>query len=120
MKRGRNDSKQYAVTLFPFLAVLICTMGILVVLLVVAVQAADVDAREKVQASRAEYQSKIDAVQDSIDTEAFRVSGLTEFRPDLVKRLQDARARRAHVQFCLLYTSPSPRDLSTSRMPSSA
>ena len=24
------------------------------------------------------------------------------------------------VKFCLLYTSPSPRDLSTSRMPSSA
>ena len=24
------------------------------------------------------------------------------------------------VRFCLLYTSPSPRDLSTSRMPSSA
>ena len=101
MKRGRNDKKQYAVTLFPFLAVLICTMGILVVLLVVAVRAADVDAREKVEASRAEYQSQIDAVQDSIDTEAFRVSGLKEFRPDLVKRLQDARARRAHVQLSL-------------------
>ena len=27
---------------------------------------------------------------------------------------------RAEVQACLLYTSPSPRDLSTSRMPSSA
>ena len=26
----------------------------------------------------------------------------------------------AHVDTCLLYTSPSPRDLSTSRMPSSA
>ena len=25
-----------------------------------------------------------------------------------------------HYQHCLLYTSPSPRDLSTSRMPSSA
>ena len=25
-----------------------------------------------------------------------------------------------HIMFCLLYTSPSPRDLSTSRMPSSA
>jgi len=25
-----------------------------------------------------------------------------------------------HYHFCLLYTSPSPRDLSTSRMPSSA
>ena len=26
----------------------------------------------------------------------------------------------AHCHLCLLYTSPSPRDLSTSRMPSSA
>ena len=26
----------------------------------------------------------------------------------------------AHFKDCLLYTSPSPRDLSTSRMPSSA
>ena len=26
----------------------------------------------------------------------------------------------AELEFCLLYTSPSPRDLSTSRMPSSA
>ena len=26
----------------------------------------------------------------------------------------------AQIKFCLLYTSPSPRDLSTSRMPSSA
>ena len=29
-------------------------------------------------------------------------------------------ARRTECQSCLLYTSPSPRDLSTSRMPSSA
>ena len=27
---------------------------------------------------------------------------------------------RGHIYICLLYTSPSPRDLSTSRMPSSA
>ena len=29
-------------------------------------------------------------------------------------------AAPAHMENCLLYTSPSPRDLSTSRMPSSA
>ena len=29
-------------------------------------------------------------------------------------------ARPGHGRICLLYTSPSPRDLSTSRMPSSA
>ena len=28
--------------------------------------------------------------------------------------------KHKQVQICLLYTSPSPRDLSTSRMPSSA
>jgi len=28
--------------------------------------------------------------------------------------------RQTHINGCLLYTSPSPRDLSTSRMPSSA
>ena len=30
------------------------------------------------------------------------------------------RTERSEVRACLLYTSPSPRDLSTSRMPSSA
>ena len=30
------------------------------------------------------------------------------------------RGLEAHLVICLLYTSPSPRDLSTSRMPSSA
>ena len=28
--------------------------------------------------------------------------------------------KQGQIAFCLLYTSPSPRDLSTSRMPSSA
>ena len=32
----------------------------------------------------------------------------------------DVIPENAQIQFCLLYTSPSPRDLSTSRMPSSA
>ena len=33
---------------------------------------------------------------------------------------QQQRATAVIVHSCLLYTSPSPRDLSTSRMPSSA
>ena len=31
-----------------------------------------------------------------------------------------AKTEKGRLKFCLLYTSPSPRDLSTSRMPSSA
>ena len=47
-----------------------------------------------------------------------------DLKPWLGPRLErdDAAARRARAEpwLCLLYTSPSPRDLSTSRMPSSA
>ena len=35
-------------------------------------------------------------------------------------RKEGPKLRWEGVSFCLLYTSPSPRDLSTSRMPSSA
>ena len=40
------------------------------------------------------------------------VTGLSTF--------SDVARFSSTVRFCLLYTSPSPRDLSTSRMPSSA
>ena len=39
---------------------------------------------------------------------------------EALKSYQQALVIRREVQDCLLYTSPSPRDLSTSRMPSSA
>ena len=41
-------------------------------------------------------------------------------RPSHIVSLSCPGARDAMFTFCLLYTSPSPRDLSTSRMPSSA
>ena len=44
----------------------------------------------------------------------FRMATLTFFRQ------AETEADRERVSICLLYTSPSPRDLSTSRMPSSA
>ena len=37
-----------------------------------------------------------------------------------IKLNDDGRANSPLAEGCLLYTSPSPRDLSTSRMPSSA
>ena len=41
--------------------------------------------------------------------------------PDFLTELEDLRREYAgRPSPCLLYTSPSPRDLSTSRMPSSA
>ena len=41
---------------------------------------------------------------------------------ELIENALDAGATQIDIRYedCLLYTSPSPRDLSTSRMPSSA
>ena len=39
---------------------------------------------------------------------------------DVVETAKEAPSKEAPAKDCLLYTSPSPRDLSTSRMPSSA
>ena len=49
----------------------------------------------------------------------------TVFKEEVIaKDYQDARqvalARNPNARVCLLYTSPSPRDPKTSRMPSSA
>ena len=47
---------------------------------------------------------------------AFKLQGL----PHIYWLNLDADENRRQYMDCLLYTSPSPRDLSTSRMPSSA
>ena len=52
------------------------------------------------------------------DTLLRAVGELTRERPELVVAI--AGDGRDRARLCLLYTSPSPRDLSTSRMPSSA
>ena len=38
----------------------------------------------------------------------------------IIPSMSEKRAWDLTIKVCLLYTSPSPRDLSTSRMPSSA
>ena len=39
---------------------------------------------------------------------------------EMAKQIDDPEEIKELIRTCLLYTSPSPRDLSTSRMPSSA
>ena len=45
---------------------------------------------------------------------------LTEQYKDVQVGIEFITPEQAQIYICLLYTSPSPRDLSTSRMPSSA
>ena len=52
-------------------------------------------------------------------TEEFRIAAGDGRDSDLIPGFRRLR-EKIDVSGCLLYTSPSPRDLSTSRMPSSA
>ena len=62
--------------------------------------------------NEAEYIAAIEALKEALSLDADEVELYSDSKL-LVKQLRGEYS-------CLLYTSPSPRDLSTSRMPSSA
>ena len=55
---------------------------------------------------------------------ALNVHQFQDYHKHAVEEVEPSPMKAGHVRIdikaCLLYTSPSPRDLSTSRMPSSA
>ena len=71
--------------------------------------------------------SHIFVTHEKIGDRKFRTSNRYNYQPDKPYREQEVEVTAPWVLgatediiICLLYTSPSPRDLSTSRMPSSA
>jgi biopolymer transport protein ExbD len=98
MRRSRKNREMLAVSLFPFLAVLICTLGVLIVLLVLAVKSVDVEAHN-VQASRQEeVESEVKRLSLNLDTEQLRIAGLEQVRPEAVKRMANVRTHRGHLE----------------------
>ena len=60
------------------------------------------------------------AVAGVLTTASLQTVARGSLAPLPLEELQQLAAVFGMVKSCLLYTSPSPRDLSTSRMPSSA
>ena len=58
----------------------------------------------------------VDDLVDTTDIDEFVVISNHKF----AQHFEDWKSNKQKTRPCLLYTSPSPRDLSTSRMPSSA
>jgi hypothetical protein len=98
MRRRRQRAAAHSVSLFPFLAVLVCTLGVLIILLVVVVKAADHDVQRVRQSEIAISERRIRELQAAQDYQQIRVAGLTEIRPDSVSRLAKLRASRGHLQ----------------------
>lgn len=116
MRRRRSKSVQPGVSLFPFLAVLICTLGVLIVLLVLAVQTASIkkadlenavvekDAEQTaeqaaaLQAKKARQQEIVAKLEDQIDRHIIEAEGFGEARPETRRELAAARDYRAHLE----------------------
>ena len=65
-------------------------------------------------------QTVIDEIRDVMEKRKERIEELRQEIADIERDNEELERTIAELLGCLLYTSPSPRDLSTSRMPSSA
>ncbi len=97
MRKNRRQATGLAVSLFPFLAVLICTMGMLIVMLVLAVKSSAVkaDAAQKQHAD--EVQQQRDELTLQLELEELRVREIAKLRPGMQDRLEKEKLRRSHM-----------------------
>jgi TolA-binding protein len=101
MRRRRTGTGD-AITLFPFLAVLICTMGSLIVLLVVMVQQAKATAADRSR-HRAQPQPQTNPPAESVEQVRLRVQEL-QWRIDVLRTsreqtAQDLQQREAELRY---------------------
>lgn len=88
-------------SLLPFMAVLICTMGALIVLLVVLVQQARVSADDIVEVEPAPIavdDDELDAITRRIEDATWRGEILQQSRGQMIERLADGRLQLSHVE----------------------
>ncbi len=101
MRRRGHDSTQATVSLFPFLAVLICTMGVLLMLLVIASHAADENERTKAaQLSVADDEelANLKLAQESSELKTHAIlAARDKTRSELDQAAHAARNRRARL-----------------------
>ncbi len=82
-------------SLFPFLAVLICTMGALILLLVVIARQARLQAAEAASAEKAQQQEKLKEAREDV---RWKIDQLRAAREKTEAELAEARLRLGHVE----------------------
>jgi hypothetical protein len=98
MRRKRFRKQPVAVAMLPFLAVLICTMGSLILLLVILVQNARVEA-DTVKSRRQQEETEQEcALREQTEDAQWRKDILLEARERDTKKLSDARLELSHLE----------------------
>jgi hypothetical protein len=100
MRRRPGRRSVVSLSLFPFLAVLVCTMGALIVLLVVVVQQARVHADTVEAALRADQETATqrEALVMELEDQAWRSEVLEEQRREIQAQLAAKRLELAHLE----------------------
>lgn len=99
----RRRRQTLSPTLFPFLAVLVCTLGTLILLLALVAQNTSDAAAQIAEAAAQEIEDKprsltVGQVQDLIGEEEFRLNELVSFRDAQTADLEDRRDQLAHLE----------------------
>lgn len=84
-------------SLFPFLAVLICTMGVLILLLVLVVKQADQKATEASKSESSKRSELLTEIQGAMEDAEVMANGLLEQRTSTLAELEKYRAIRASL-----------------------
>ena len=114
--RRRAKAQAVGIVLFPFLAVLICTMGALVVLLMLLVQQAKVEAESSLAAHTAEQaqgQSQLAEQKQALDDARWRQGVLEKQRLEMQQALSDRRLELAHIEDHIRRLEDAARKLTT-------
>lgn len=101
MMRRRQRDQGDGITLFPFLAVLICTVGSLIVLLVVVVQQAKANANQVAEHKRIaeeEYAAQTNSVETDIQDLAWRIEVLQSSKETTEQQLQRQNEELSYLE----------------------
>ena len=98
MMRKRRKPTTDPVSLFPFLAVLICTMGALVMLLVLAVKAAEQNAEQSADEAITAQKKDLEQLNQAIESKKLLTQAILEHRNNVLSGLSDARKKRGHIE----------------------
>ncbi|MFN6205498.1 MAG: hypothetical protein ACK49R_03540 [Planctomycetota bacterium] len=100
MKRRKRPDDP-AVSLFPFLTVLICTIGVLIVLLVISVRAVGSKSEQVAAKAAEEQRAELARIQGELELHELRAEGWQEIRGKRVEQIRLAREERGYLEEAL-------------------